>query len=109
MAKTNGVTGVRGTKASQNKLKGDQKGANDTQTITKDAPVSLAIAEKGIKTGADFAGLMSALMSDVIAGRIPPATASAAVNAGGKLLKVVEMQHKYGQSPKKPTLELPLV
>lgn len=35
-------------------------------------------------------------MSDVIEGAITPIVANATVNAGGKLLKVVEMQYKYG-------------
>jgi len=35
-------------------------------------------------------------MSDVIESRVSPGTANAACNAGGKLLKVVEMQLKYG-------------
>lgn len=39
---------------------------------------------------------MSALMSDIIAGRVTPAVGNAACNAGGKLLKVVEMQYKFG-------------
>lgn len=42
---------------------------------------------------------MSALMSDVIDGSINPGVANAAVNAGGKLLKVTEMQHRYGRKP----------
>lgn len=58
---------------------------------------ALALAERNIKTGQQFAGLMSALMGDVIAGRIAPNVSNAACNAGGKLLKVVEMQHKYGR------------
>lgn len=40
--------------------------------------------------------MMAALISDIIAGRVPPNVGNAACNAGGKLLKVVEMQHKYG-------------
>lgn len=39
---------------------------------------------------------MSALMTDIISSRVTPAVGNAACNAGGKLLKVVEMQHKYG-------------
>lgn len=39
---------------------------------------------------------MSALMSDIIEGRVTPGVGNAACNAGGKLLKVVEMQAKYG-------------
>lgn len=59
-------------------------------------PRSLHIATKGIKTGHDFACLMSALMSDLIEGRLSPNVGNATCNAGGKLLKVVEMQFKYG-------------
>lgn len=57
------------------------------------------IAAAGVQTGEDFANLMSALMCDVIDGSISPNVANATVNAGGKLLKVVEMQYRYG-SPK---------
>lgn len=72
-------------------------------------PRALGVAEKGIKTGRDFASLMSALMTDLIEGSITPAIGNATCNAGGKLLKVVEMQYKYGSSatPGKPrVLEL---
>lgn len=59
-------------------------------------PRSLAASERGVRTGGDFAQLMSALMSDIIAGRVTPAVGNAACNAGGKLLKIVEMQYKFG-------------
>lgn len=59
-------------------------------------PRSLTISEGGVRTGADFANLMSALMGDIIAGRVTPSVGNAACNAGGKLLKVVEMQYRYG-------------
>jgi len=39
---------------------------------------------------------MSALMSDLIEGRVTPNVGNATCNAGGKLLKVVEMEYKYG-------------
>lgn len=39
---------------------------------------------------------MSCLMSDIIENRITPAVANATVNAGGKLLKMVELEYKYG-------------
>ena len=47
---------------------------------------------------------MSALISDVVQSNVTPQIANAAVNAGGKLLKVVEMRYKYGQElgDKKP-------
>jgi phage tail sheath protein FI len=63
---------------------------------TNKQPRSLAIATRGVKTGGDFANLMSALMSDLIEGRVTPQMGNATCNAGGKLLKVVEMQYKYG-------------
>lgn len=73
-------------------------------TATKKAAESLEgkqcasyqIASKGINTSKDFANLMCGLMSDVISGNMTPAVANAAVNAGGKLLKVVELENKYG-------------
>lgn len=54
--------------------------------------------------------MMSALMSDIIEGKVTPQVGNATVNAGGKLLKVVEMQCKYGtQSPKDQTKVLDLI
>lgn len=40
---------------------------------------------------------MSALMTDLINGAVPPQISNAVCNAAGKLLKNVEMQHKYGR------------
>lgn len=57
---------------------------------------SHSIGERGIVTDRDFALAMSALMSDVLTGRQTPGVANAACNAGGKLLKVLELRHKYG-------------
>jgi hypothetical protein len=54
------------------------------------------IASDDVRTGSKFAELMSALMSDLITGAMTPDVGNATCNAGGKLLKVVEMQHKYG-------------
>jgi len=59
-------------------------------------PRSAALAARGVQTANEFAGLMSALISDVIEGAVSPGICNAAVNAGGKLLKVVEMQIRYG-------------
>lgn len=42
--------------------------------------------------------MMGALITDVIQRKIPPMVANAAVHAGGKLLRVVEMQMKYRPS-----------
>src|SRR3954465_5282147 len=73
-------------------------------TSSTDQPRSLAITEQGIRTGNDFARCMSALMSDIIASRVTPQVGNAVCNAGGKLLKVVELQMRYG-SAKEPNGE----
>lgn len=70
--------------------------ANQGNNKPVEPPRSLGLANAGVKTGADFANMMSALMSDIISERIQPDLANAVCNAGGKLLKVVEMQYKYG-------------
>ena len=77
---------------------GQENTTTDTKDISlvKEEPRSLGLAERGVKTGADFANMMSALMSDIIADRITPSKANAACNAGRQLLKVVEMQYQYG-------------
>jgi hypothetical protein len=79
----------------------------DTEDVPREADVGvespagpprcLAIAEKGIRTGSDYAAFMSTLMTDLVLGQISPQAGNAAVNAGGKLLKVVEMQYRFGQ------------
>lgn len=61
-------------------------------------PKAIALAEKGIHTGAEFASVMSALLTDTIAGRIDPQVSNAVCNISGKLLKVVELQYKYGKA-----------
>jgi hypothetical protein len=40
--------------------------------------------------------MMSALMSDVIEGRVTPQVANATCNAGGRLLRIVDLQYRYG-------------
>lgn len=69
-----------------------------TGAVQARQPKSLEIAARGVKTGSDFAELMSGLMTDLIEGRITPAIGNATCNAGGKLLKVVEMQYRYGSA-----------
>ena len=68
-----------------------EKGADEEKR-----PFSLSIARLGIRTSQDFANMMSALMSDLAEGKVTPNVANAICNAGGKLLKVVDMQQKYG-------------
>ena len=87
-----------------------QAGETATQGASP-AARSLKYAQAGIKNSEDFANMMSAMISDIIEGKLNPQTANAAINAGGKLLKIVEMEYKYGGQaatgqPAKPTLRL---
>jgi len=79
----------------------ENRKSTQANVLTKEGDKSLALefSERGVRTGEDFAGLMSALMSDLIAGRVTPQVGNAVCNAGGKLLKVVEMKYKYGTPP----------
>lgn len=72
----------------------------DKNDMVSSKSKSLKYAKRNIKTGTDFACFMSALMSDLIEGKVTPQIANASCNAGGKLLKVVEMQHRYGKQIK---------
>lgn len=76
-----------------------EKGGIDPmlQPVKTTPPASLEIARRGVKTGADFTNLMSAVMSDLIAGNISSQVGNAVCNAGGKLLKAAEMQERYGR------------
>lgn len=71
-------------------------------------PQSLGIAGKGISTSSNFRDFMSALMSDVIAGRVTAQVTNAACNAGGKMLRMVELEMQYGlkSGRQRPTLAL---
>lgn len=61
-------------------------------------PRSVPLAKRGISTAAEFSAVMSALMGDLLEGRVDPRVGSAVCNAGGKLLKIVEMQYRYGKT-----------
>lgn len=58
-------------------------------------PVSEIVGERGIKSSKDFADFMSALMADVVSGRVDPRVADSACKAGEMLLKVASMQMEY--------------
>lgn len=63
---------------------------------TKPVPKSLEVVRGGIHTANDFATLMGALMGDLIEGSVNAQVGNATCKAGANLLKVIEMQHKYG-------------
>lgn len=64
--------------------------------VTKEPARSAIEAEKGIHDSLQFANVTSTLAGDLLCGRVMPDVGNATCNALGKLLKVVEMQHKYG-------------
>jgi hypothetical protein len=70
---------------------------NQKTSALEKSPRSSEIFDRGVRTSQDFAAGMSALMSDVISGAVTPQIANAVCNAGGKMLKVVEMQHRWGR------------
>jgi hypothetical protein len=78
------------------------KGANHTQRNKKDnqdadKPKCLIVAEKGIKDSQDFTNFFSSLITDLAEKTVVPNVANAMCNAGGKLIKMVEMEIRYGQ------------
>jgi len=79
-----------------------------TKTTPGDSPRCLKALEN-IRTSTDFAKAMGALAADTVAGRISPSVTGAACNAAGKLLRVIEMEHRYGagaSAKKSNTLKL---
>lgn len=71
-------------------------GVGGTGSYVLDFVAKTRVAEIRIFDGDSF--LMSALMSDLIEEKITPGVGNAVCNAGGKLLKVVELQAKYGRA-----------
>lgn len=69
-----------------------------SRSLTAANAKSRAVAKKGVTTSSDFKLAMSALMSDLVEGKVAPQVGNAVCNAGGKLLKVVEMEFKYGRN-----------
>ena len=58
---------------------------------------SLTIARQGLKTGFDTINMLTATITDVLEEEITTNQANVVVNAVGKVLKVVELQQKYGK------------
>jgi hypothetical protein len=74
----------------------ESKTAKNGKASHKKPPKSLRIAELGIYDSNSFTCLMSTIMTDLIEGSLSPKIANAVCNAGGKLLKMAEMEIKYG-------------
>ena len=85
---------------SQEVTRRDESGTAGTSVIAPEAS-SLKLAERGVQSSGDFRNLMSALMTDVIRGSLSPEVTNAACNAGGKLLKMVELEYKFSTEPER--------
>lgn len=77
------------------------EGQNGTGKSKAGKPRSAALGDRIISTR-DFASFMSALVGDIVSGRIDPNVANAACKAGGQLLRVVEIEHKYRRRAEVP-------
>jgi hypothetical protein len=62
----------------------------------KSDPGCVAIVHRGLRLGTDFAEFMAAVAGDVATGLMTPSAGNATCNATGKVLKIYEMQQKYG-------------
>ncbi len=61
------------------------------------AAKALRVTSQGVDTARKYATAMSYLMDDLLSGKVTPDIGNAVCNAGGKMMRAVEMQHKYGE------------
>lgn len=59
-------------------------------------PRCAAIAESGINTTQQAVAFMSALVADISTGRVTPNVANSTCNAMGKMIRIVELEAKFG-------------
>ena len=57
---------------------------------------SVTLGQHGVTTSRHFKELMAALMSDVLSKAVDVDVANAVCNAGGKLVKMLELEFKFG-------------
>jgi hypothetical protein len=69
---------------------------------------SVKLAQRGVKTTAEFSELMSALMCDAVAQKVTPQIVNAACYAGRNLLRVAELQMRMGKATKGNVVQLAL-
>jgi hypothetical protein len=70
------------------------------KALAKNGPPghALTLAQVGLDTDLKFAKLMEAIIADLGRGEITPQIALAMCNASGKLLKMLELKHRFGKS-----------
>lgn len=77
--------------------KAERDGTDGAAVAPIQIPRSIQIASSGICTDRQAGEWLSALIGDVMTEVVPTRIAGTCVNAMGKMLKLVEMRHKYGQ------------
>ena len=61
---------------------------------------ALKIAASGVKNSREFIALFSALIADTLSHAVTPHEANACCNAGGKMIKMVELEERHGRQTK---------
>ena len=69
----------------------------DSKGLVVNSSKTLVASQKGVGTASDFVAMMNGVIQDLASGRVTPQVGNSMCNAAGKILKVVEMQHKYGK------------
>lgn len=75
-------------------------------SIVIQAPNIAAAINRGARTANDFAGFMETVMLNVASGDMSPAVGEAIANVGGRMLKAVELNFRYGNRAHAPSLTL---
>jgi hypothetical protein len=68
------------------------------ETLAAKAPESLTLARGGIRTANDLAGLMGALIEDLMEGTVFPELGNAVCAAAGILIEAMKVQYDYGKA-----------
>mgnify|MGYP001592907190 CR=1 FL=1 len=71
--------------------------ATGSDSSRESKALAIARAAGGIKTSRDFSRVMSHMMVDLLEGVVNPRLGNAVCNAGGKLLKMAELELRYGR------------
>jgi hypothetical protein len=79
------------------KATGGKSSAEEDKGLAQQSRAS-EITRRGVRTGDDLANLLSALLSDLIDGKVSPQVVNSECNLAGKLLKLVEMQYRHANS-----------
>ena len=57
---------------------------------------AVELATQGVRVDKEYLDLMTALMCDVVQGKVAPQVVNAACNAGARVLQLIELRLRYG-------------